>query len=366
MMREDNSFPSWVHEAKNLPVAFAQVREDALIDKWVVKHLSPDASIALVASGGCTAAFLATIPNVAQLQLVDSNPSQLALTRLKIRLLQTCDSTERLAILGHRSMPVQERQNWLARELSMLDLAEDSMGPLSFMAQKGPDYSGRYECLFAALQHGLSKQADELIAILSLSDPSEQSRRIASNTDFGRLLDKTLEEVMALTNLVQLFGKDATANPLVEFSRHFAKRIRHAFATLPAANNPYLWQMLCGRYPEKIFSPWLSQPLLNILPEINYRQQFMVDALREQPDTFDFVHLSNILDWLSEAEAISTLEVTQQALKPGGWMLIRQLNSSLDIPKLGPMFDWHTSDAQQLHSSDRSFFYRTLHLGRKR
>lgn len=365
-MRVDNDLPLWVREAKNLPVAFAQVREDSLIDEWVLRQLGQDAKIALIASGGCTAALLATIPNVAQLQLIDPNPSQLALTRLKIRLLQSYDIANRLAILGHRPMPFQERQNALAKELRVLGLAEDAMGSLSFVAQVGADYSGRYEGLFAALQQVLSKQTDELIAILSLSDPDEQNRRIAANTNFGRLLDQALDEVMALTNLVQLFGKEATANPLEEFSRHFANRIRYAFATFPAASNPYLWQMLCGRYPGSIFSPWLNKPSPDILPEIIYRQQFMIDALQDQPDSFDFIHLSNILDWLSDSQAISTLEVAHQALKPSGWVLIRQLNSSLDIPKLGSMFDWHTAETQQLHSRDRSFFYRALHLGRKR
>jgi S-adenosylmethionine-diacylglycerol 3-amino-3-carboxypropyl transferase len=365
-MRGDNDFPLWVSEAKKLPVAFAQVREDALIDEWVLRRLGQDASIALIASGGCTAALLATLPNVANLQLIDPNPSQLALTRLKIRLLQSCNLGERLAILGHQPMLVQERQIRLVEEFRVLGLAEDAIGSLSFVAQIGPDYSGRYECLFAALQKVISEQSEELVAILSLSDTNEQNRRIAPNTNFGRLLDQALDEVMALTNLVQLFGKEATANPVDEFSRHFAKRIRHACATFPAANNPYLWQMLYGRYPGSVFSPWLSQPLPAVLPEITYRQQFIIDALQDQPDTFDFVLLSNILDWLSDSQAISTLDVTQQALKSGGWVLIRQLNSSLDIPKLGAMFDWQTAEAGQLRSTDRSFFYRAIHLGRKR
>jgi S-adenosylmethionine-diacylglycerol 3-amino-3-carboxypropyl transferase len=366
MMRGDNDLPLWVREAKNLPVAFAQVREDALIDEWVLRRLGQDASIALIASGGCTAALLATLTNVAHLQLIDPNPSQLALTRLKIRLLQSYDIADRLAILGHRPMPTQERKNLLALELSMLGLAEDAIGSLDFVARVGPDYSGRYECLFAVFQQAVRVQADELADILLLSDPIEQSRRVSPKTAFGRLLDQSLDEVMALPNLVQLFGTEATLNPVESFSRHFANRIRHAFTALPAANNPYLWQMLYGRYPESELCPWLSKPGPVVLPEIAYRKQFMIDALQDQSDSFDFIQLSNILDWLSDEQALALLNVTQQALKPSGWILIRQLNSYLDIPKLGSMFDWNTEEVQKLHSSDRSFFYRALHLGRKR
>ena len=51
--------------------------------------------------------------------------------------------------------------------------------------------------------------------------------------------------------------------------------------------------------------------------------------------SYDFVHLSNILDWLSPEEARATLDVAHAALRPGGWVLIRQLNSTLDIPCFG-------------------------------
>jgi len=92
----------------------------------------------------------------------------------------------------------------------------------------------------------------------------------------------------------------------------------------------------------------------------------MTEALTAAPAAFDFVHLSNILDWLVPEKARTTLELAWQALRPGGWTLIRQLNSTLDIPGLGRRFDWLTPEAKGLHARDRSFFYRALHLGRKR
>src|SRR5213078_2896892 len=79
----------WLEEAAALPVAFALVREDPLLDLDVLARAGPTARVLLVASGGCTAAALAAAPNVARLHLVDPNPAQLALCRLKLRLLQT-------------------------------------------------------------------------------------------------------------------------------------------------------------------------------------------------------------------------------------------------------------------------------------
>ena len=49
----------WVPEIARRPIAFAQVREDPILDQWVVERLNAKAEILLVASGGCTAAALA-------------------------------------------------------------------------------------------------------------------------------------------------------------------------------------------------------------------------------------------------------------------------------------------------------------------
>ena len=63
-------------------------------------------------------------------------------------------------------------------------------------------------------------------------------------------------------------------------------------------------------------------------------------------------------------DALKPLE-TAAALRPGGRVVIRQLNSTLDIPNLGPSFEWE-EDGATINDHDRSFFYRALHLGRRR
>lgn len=358
--------PSWVLEARSLPIAFAQVREDPLIDLWVARQLKDNARVVMIASGGCTAALLACSRNIGRLHLVDPNPAQLALSLLKLRLLQAHDRPTRLALLGHAPLDPRIRRARIESELGHLGLDAGSLGPANLVATLGPDHAGRYERVFAALRHALADVADDLAALLQLGDPLEQRRRVAPSTRLGRVVDDALDEVMALSNLVQLFGEDATKNPVEPFARHFARRIRHALTTLPARSNPYLWQMLAGRSPNGIETPWLSAPSPGRLPEITSARMFMKDALDAAPGEFDFVHLSNILDWLSPEEARATLQSSWNALRPGGWVLIRQLNSTLAIPDMGSMFEWLASDADMLHAQDRSFFYRALHLGRRR
>jgi S-adenosylmethionine-diacylglycerol 3-amino-3-carboxypropyl transferase len=365
-MHVDSTLAPWVAEAAGLPVAFAQVREDPLLDARIVEDLGGKARVIMIASGGCTLAYLVAYCRLARIHVVDPNPAQIALARLKLHLLQNYVSNDRLALLGHAPMRKDEREVKLRTAMQAIGMPFEAIGPPHIVAQEGPDYAGRYEHVFARLRKEFEPQAAAVGDLLGLHDPIEQARRVDAATPLGRALDEAFERAMDLSTLTRLFGEGATRNRVEPFACHFARRTRHALATLPAADNPYLWQILAGRYPTGAEAPWLSQPAPVRLPEITWNTTVMTDALRQSPGEFDFVHLSNILDWLSPEEAGATLDLAHAALRPGGWTLVRQLNSTLDIPNSGKGFTWHCEEAQALHARDRSYFYRALHLGRKR
>ena len=357
---------SWLETARGLPVAFAQVREDPLLDLEVVRFAGSHARVAMVASGGCTAALLGSVASVGHVHLVDPNPAQLALTRLKLRLLKTAAPGERLALLGHAAMAPGDRKARLVSELAALDLARDTLGPISLVSRLGPDHAGRYELLFAALRGALDGYRERIESLLGLSDPASQAARVAPRAELGQHIDRAFDDVMRTSNLVCLFGEAAVRNPAIAFARHFAGRLRHVLATLPANDNPFLWQMLKGCYPPGLASPWLTRPRPAHIPRLTWEIGPMGQALAARPGAFDFVHLSNILDWLDPEDARATLDLARRALRPGGWTLVRQLNSTLDIERLGDGFEWQATRARRLHRADRSFFYRALYLGRRR
>ena len=91
----------------------------------------------------------------------------------------------------------------------------------------------------------------------------------------------------------------------------------------------------------------------------------MRDALEDSgAQEFDIVHLSNILDWLTPEDAIATLEAARRALRPGGRVILRQLNSALDVRSLESGFAWDVDASERSRGRDRSFFYRAIHIGR--
>lgn len=354
--------PAWVTEAAGLPLGFAQVREDAELDRWVVRAVPRPCRVVMTASGGCTAAALAVEPNVSRLELVDTNPAQLALSRLKLRLLSERGPAERLALLGHAEARPQERLVGLERELGALGLPLGSLGPSGVLGALGPDQSGRYERLFAALRAELAEHAQDLESLMGLRDPAEQARRCAPGAPLGRALDAALVRTLALPHLEALFPA-AAADRVTAFPLHFARRIRRGLAAGPAADNPYLSQVLLGRFHGPV-APWLAAPSPSRLPEIRWHVCDLGEHLARLHDEVDVVHLSNILDWSTAQRASDVLAAARRALRAGGWVIVRQLNSPLDLPALGPGLRWLDGPSRSLHAADRSFLYRRLWVGR--
>jgi S-adenosylmethionine-diacylglycerol 3-amino-3-carboxypropyl transferase len=361
MSNSDN----WVESAAALPVAFAQVREDPRIDQRLLQEIGREARVLMIASGGETAALLATLP-LRNLDLVDMNPAQISLTRLKLALLHDTSTTERLRLLGHTPMPPEQRGNELQRRMVAVGIQKDSLGPRQLIAELGPDYCGRYEWVFARLRELLGDHYQKLSELLSLSDPDRQSTCVDSGTRLGRALENTFADALELSKLIAIFGPDATANRVVSFAEHFLHQTRQALRWFPATENPFLHQILLGEFPGPIWD-WMDlSPGLERCP-VEFRVGAMEAVLTSLPDkNYDLIHLSNILDWIQPDQATTLLEQAFRCLSPGGMVVIRQLNSTLDIPAVPSGFHWNGDLGQELHRGDRSFFYRAIHVGTRR
>ena len=270
-----------------------------------------------------------------------------------------------MALLGHAEMDSPERRGSLEGILSGLGLSRAVFGPMDEVAQLGPDHSGRYEILFAELRRELLPHVETIARILQTHDPSEVRLLAGSGSVLGEVLDGALAHVMSDANLVCLFGHEAMQNPRQPFHRHFAQRLRHAFATLPAAGSPFLWQLLKGRFAPATCYDWLDGNGAPIgIPEFCHGRMHRVLAGMDA-ESVDMVHLSNILDWLSAEEAIECLGNAARVLRSGGCVIVRQLNSTLDIPSLPCGLQWDAEWGRELHGQDRSFFYVAIHIGRK-
>jgi S-adenosylmethionine-diacylglycerol 3-amino-3-carboxypropyl transferase len=289
---------------------------------------------------------------------VDINPAQLALTRGKFYLATHRTPAERLQLLGHEAMAAEKRLTEWQSILNEIQLPDHIFGPVDQLAQIGPDYLGRYEVAFTQIQKKLKPWIDEFLT----AEGDVAEKMISSGSPRGSHLEEVFAEVLSLANLVALFGEGATQNPQQPFHHHFLQQVREVTARRMVKDNPWLWQILAGQYPPdhpvdwlSSTGPWLVQP--------SYQQSAMLPALeRTDTSSIDFLHLSNILDWLSPEEAMAVLTQAHRVLRPGGQLIIRQLNSSLVIPDLFPALHWHSEQGKTWQRQDRSFFYPQLHL----
>ena len=349
-------------KAAKKPIAFAIVREDSTQDQEIINRYFPEdkISIIMIASGGCTAAQLISQSSINDLTLVDPNLAQLELAKLKIQLLML-PTQKRLEILGYSSMNSQDRKIIMQGYMKALNIDENIFGDLDAIALCGLDFTGRYEKVFEELRKKLSDYKEELEGLFKLNNIEDQIKYLSPVTNLGQALDKALDDVMSQDNLVKLFGEKATANRVQDFSKHFAERIRIYLSKHLALSSAWLANMLLGHFNNDVMFPWLTAKINKDLPEINYVNSFMNDALAQsKTDAYHIVHLSNIIDWLTPEEAEKTLELAFQALKPGGIVVIRQLNSNVDIVKLGNKFDWNLKVSNDFLNEDRSFFYRNF------
>ena len=192
---------------------------------------------------------------------------------------------------------------------------------------------------------------------------------LAPSAHLGEALDRAFASVMSLPNLVALFGEAATQNPRRDFHTHFAWRTRVTSSALAPVSNPFLWQIFAGRFPPGVPYDWLTDPAFSqpIAVEPVWHHGRMAEVLDSlKAGSMDLVHLSNILDWLTPQEATATLDSAFRVLRPGGGVIIRQLNSTLDIPALPSGFVWDRALGESMAARDRSFFYPQLHTGFRR
>ena len=358
--------PQWVQQARNFPLRFCQVREDPTVDLWVIRQLPERARILMIGSGGCTVAALTQESNVTAVHVIDPNPAQLQLGKLKLYLRAQENVSTRLKLLGHATMPVAERGAALAQIFDKIGGELSSLGPIKDILNLGPDYCGRYEAIFRAIKADLLLvQTFNIKNLLSLKNAAKQKLWLVEHPTFEPTLATIFEQMLELSALQSLFGQEATRNRATSFSNHFHQRTMWCLKNFDAGANPYLWQMLYATYPPNVCVPWLTAPTGHSSIHYEFSVATIQEYLKNCCETFNFVHLSNVLDWLSEEDARTLLERTWKRLSPGGFVLIRQLNSNLAIRSLGQQFTWLAEDSERLLANDRSFFYCAMHLGQK-
>lgn len=317
------------------PIQFAVVREDPEIEKYLISQHAPSGSALLVGSGGCTALSLACNFPELKLTLVDPNPNQLELLRIKTDILTT----------GTKQDIANAFSLGIANEQSLISV-------------------GNFESLFSGLRnfiHDFVLNHDGWMSFFSGHDID-----LHSHVFECKYWPVAFKLFMSNDLLHAMFGPNAIQwAPEGSYPEYFRKIFEAGLLRDDASTNYFLHHVFLGHYLNNPHSlpDYLSRPLSNKTP-FNFINGLVQDA--GKLSTFDMISLSNIFDWMSPREVQQLVAQLTSEMKSGSWVIYRQLNNDSDLERIfGTAFNFDTNLANALHNRDRSLFYSSLHLGQR-
>jgi len=313
-------------------IQFAVVREDPRIEMEVLERHQCE-RLLLIASGGCVALSLATQRPSLAITLLDPNRAQLSLIERKIEALAS---------------PRSERMARFNVETS---------------APQGLSECGNFESLFRGLRQFLF----EFVL------PAADMRRLFCEPDALAEAPTLLFEQPYWTVAFQLFFSDPLLNTMFgphatqhaepgSYPPYFRTRFERALQRPDALDNPFLHHVFLGHYldrPESL-PPFLVEPAERYDFDVHHG---FIDADVDL-SSFDFIGLSNILDWMPADDVEQLMQKVLRETEDGAVVMWRQLNNHRDITRyLSPTFAFDNAWDRALWERDRSLFYSSLHVG---
>lgn len=304
-------------------VKFAVVREDEALEASLVQQLDAR-SIALVASGGCTA--LSLTARFARLKVLafDINPAQLAHVQAKAKA--ACSN-----------------------DLEQLNVGHDN--------PEGLNQLGQFEGLFRVLRHFLEEFVVE--DLRGLFDPAAQAQLFALpywTAAFHTAFNQPFLHAM--------FGPEATQHaPPNSYPGYFQDAFERGLRRKDAAHNPFLQHVLLGGYEPE------DAPLYTRRPPAPERLELIRGGLPdvEGLERIDLFSLSNIFDWSDDPLVVSWSQLLKRYAAPGSGLLLRQLNNQRDLRAFfEPEYRFDDELSELLWEQDRSLFYNRVEVAFKK
>jgi S-adenosylmethionine-diacylglycerol 3-amino-3-carboxypropyl transferase len=154
-----------------------------------------------------------------------------------------------------------------------------------------------------------------------------------------------------------MFGPDATRHATRgSYPAYFQRAFERGLSSPRASENPWLEHVLLQRY---------EHPAAFLTSGASLRVEWREGALADVPslERFDVVSLSNVFDW-SEASLVEQWARALRALRPGAFVVWRQLNNQRDWV---PVFDgFEPAGGAERVAGERALFYERVVVLRRR
>ncbi len=316
-------------------VKFAVVREDPEAELKLIEQFHPK-NLLMIASGGCTALSIKCVHPHLNVTLLDPNKAQLEHVQSKISALKATSGND-----FNKTFNI------------------GSFNP------SGLNQCGSFERLFHVLRtmlYNFVAPKEEWLAFFA--QPSDEFIQNITKNKFWPLTFK-----LAFDNefLSAIFGPEATQNAEPDsYARYFQGVFERGLAHTDADKNYFLHHILLGFYIDKddCLPLYLQGQYLNCIYDFTFLESTFQDLPSIAP--YDFINLSNILDWMDPEQSRALLQKINQDATPGTVVLWRQLNNEFDYMSYMSSFNFHIQLQIETMQNDRSLFYNRLCIGSKR
>ena len=317
-------------------VQFAVVREDPMVEAELVR-LTNASNVLLIASGGCTALTLQALFPDLHITLVDFNPAQLERVRAKMHALQETDTAAR-----HQRFNIETSD------------------------PNGLNQKGNFESLFRGLREFIFDLVADETEIRALFEEKDRLANVSEILFSSKYWEVAFDLYFSDSLLNAMFGPDATqhAEP-GSYPRYFQALFERGLTSTTAFDNYFLHHVFLGYYLQRP----ASLPYYLLSPPTDYRFQMIEGTLDQVSELqrFDLISLSNIMDWMPLTEIISLISYLQNEMKSGASVLYRQLNNHTDLSTyFGDSFAFNTALGVRFQRAERSLFYSSVHVGKRR
>ena len=321
---------------RNNRVQFAVVREDPMVEAELIR-LTSASNVLLVASGGCTALTLQALFPDLHITLVDFNPAQLERVREKMNALRDVDTATR-----HRRFNIGTSD------------------------PKGFNQSGNFESLFRGLREFIFDLVADEAEIRRLFEERDRLSEVSELLFPSKYWSVVFDLYFSDSLLNAMFGPDATQHAEAgSYPRYFQTLFERGLTSAAAFDNYFLHHVFLGYYLQRP----ASLPYYLLAPPTDYRFQMIEGTLDQVPELqrFDLISLSNIMDWMPLPEIVSLISYLQNEMKLGASVLYRQLNNYTDLSTyFGDSFEFNTALGVRFQEIERSLFYSSVHVGKRR
>jgi S-adenosylmethionine:diacylglycerol 3-amino-3-carboxypropyl transferase len=305
---------------------FGQVREDALVDLFLVGSLDSPQKAFVIASGGCTALSL-LLQEGLEIDAVDISQAQVSLVETKIEMFknlgaeaaaQACCADAASAFAAVKKHLSESTQNIIAG-LPLKNGLNNSGSVDRRMSQ--------ITKLFYTFVHSKAKT----VRFLELADVDAQ-REYYQKQWSNFIWRVALKIAFSKAFLSITHGKVASTIVPDDFAEVMEARLVKALTAYPNARNPYLWQAFFGQYNnnEMCRPPYLqSENQKTIIANLARLHLTCADTLEwfgEQPaNSIDYFGLSNIVELLPPEYAAKLRHEIIRCARPGALVCVRAI-----------------------------------------